>query len=91
MSVLLRGNVNTLHTQKGGESSTYVENFSLEIKTAQNSYIFYPNVKKKQIIQRKWYECVDNVELYKQQIAFYKNYFDNIRLDINFSYKDTIY
>lgn len=91
VSVLLRGNVNTLHSQKGGESSTYVENFSLEIKTAQNSYIFYPNVKKKQIIQRKWYEFVDNVELYKQQIAFYKKYFDNIKLDINFSYKDTIY
>lgn len=91
MSVLLRGNVNTLHSQKGGESSTYVENFSLEIKTVQNSYIFYPSVKKKQIIQRKWYEFVDNVELYKQQIAFYKKYFDNIKLDINFSYKDTIY
>lgn len=62
----------------------------MEIKTAQNSYIFYPNVKKAQIIERKWYESIDNIELYKQQIAFYKKYFDNIRLDICFNYDDAV-
>jgi len=90
VSVLLRGYINTLFSQKGFGSSVYVEHFSMEIKTAQNSYIFYPNVKKAQIIERKWYESIDNIELYKQQIAFYKKYFDNIRLDICFNYDDAV-
>lgn len=88
ISVSLTGNIVTAPGATGRgtfSSKTVIEKFTMTIKTAQNSFTFYPNVKMKQIIHRKWYEIIENLELYSLQIAFYKKYFNYLDIDIKFN------
>ena len=64
---------------------TYIENLTLTIKTAKKSYTIYPQIKSKNLSKGKL--MLDEIELLKQQIAFYKSYFDNI--DVLFDYGGT--
>ena len=62
---------------------TYVENLTLTIKTATKSYTIHPHIKSKHIPKEEL--VIDEIELLKRQIAFYKGYFDNIDVMFDFS------
>ena len=86
--VFLNGKVKSVSYVKATRTlgvMTYVENVTLTIKTTNDCYTIYPQIKLKHNRQKEllFYE----IELLKQQIAFYKSYFDNI--DILFDYGGT--
>jgi hypothetical protein len=88
-SVLLDGNVNTFNNPVGKGSSrqtTYVENLKMTIKTTKGEFIIYPQIKLKQVKGLRF----DYINLLKQQIQFYKNYFDNFNINIDSKGTDTI-
>ena len=64
---------------------TYIENLTLTIKTNSESYTICPQVKLKHLSKKQL--VIDEIELLKEQIAFYKSYFDNI--DVLFDYGGT--
>ena len=76
---LLNGDVKTtmgISFAKTPKTSTYIENLVLTIKTNNENYTIFPKI-------------YDNDTL-KQQIAFYKSYFENIDVLFNYSGTDTI-
>jgi len=88
LNVILNGEVKSVLTiTKNGTPrvTTYVEKLTLTIKTANESYTIYPQIKLKDLSKKEL--VIDEIELLKQQIAFYKSYFDNI--DVLFDYGGT--
>lgn len=91
IQVILDGEIKSVSNLKATRTPdvlTYVENLTLTIKTANKSYTIYPQIKLKQIPKRELF--IDEIELLKQQIAFYKGYFDNIDILFDFGGTDTI-
>ncbi|MBR1424140.1 hypothetical protein IJ579_01100 [bacterium] len=90
VNVILDGKVKSVSYLKATRTpgvATYIENLTLTIKTTNESYTIYPQIKSKHIPKNEL--VIDEIELLKQQIAFYKSYFDNIDVRFNFSGTDT--
>ena len=88
LNVILNGEVKSVSTvTKYGTPrvATYIENLTLTIKTTNENYTIYPQIKSKHLSKKEL--VIDEFELLKQQIAFYKSYFDNI--DVLFDYGGT--
>lgn len=86
--VVLNGEVKSVSYLKATHTpgiTTYVENLTLTIKTANETYTIYPQIKLKHIPKKEL--VIDEFELLKKQIDFYKSYFDNI--DILFDFGGT--
>ena len=91
ISVILDGKVNSVSgIKKSGTPhvTTFVEKLTLTIKTANESYTIYPQIKRKQL--PKGMIILDEFELLKNQIEFYKNYFDNFYVLFDFDGTDTL-
>lgn len=90
-NVILDGNVKSVSYLKAThrpEVTTYIENLTLTIKTNSESYTIYPQIKSKHLSKKEL--VIDEIELLKQQIAFYKSYFDNIDVLFDYGGTDTI-
>ena len=85
-NVILDGKIMSVSHLKG--VVTYVENLTLTIKATDESYTIYPKIKSKKIPKEERF--VDEIELLKEQIAFYKSYFDKIDILIDFGGTDTL-
>ena len=88
VNVILEGKVKSVSYLRATHTpgvATYIENHTLTIKTTSESYTIYPQIKLKQLSKKEL--VIDEIELLKQQIAFYKSYFDNI--DVLFNYGGT--
>lgn len=90
-NVILKGKIMSVSYLKATHTlgvNSYVENLTLTINTSDESYTIYPQIKSNKISID---ECfLDQIELLKQQIAFYKSYFDKIDILIDFSGTDTL-
>lgn len=89
--VVLNGEVKSVPYLKATRTpgiTTYVENLTLTINTANESYTIYPQIKSKHIPKKEL--VIDEIELLNQQITFYKSYFDNIDVMFDFGGTDTI-
>ena len=88
VNVIIDGKVKSVSYLKATHThgvAAYIENLTLTIKTNSESYTIYPQVKSKHLSKKKLVN--DEIELLKEQIAFYKSYFDNI--DVLFDYGGT--
>ena len=74
--VVLNGNIKP-YTSTSGFDTTSVENLTMTIKTQNNTYTIYPQIKYEQV---KRY--IDPIDLLQHQIAFYKGYFNNFHENI---------
>lgn len=89
--VILDGKVKSatyLKATRTPDVVTYVENLTLTIETATKSYTIHPQIKSKHIPKEEL--VIDEIELLKRQITFYKNYFDNIDVMFDFEGTDTM-
>lgn len=88
VNVIIDGKVKSVSYLKATRTpgvAAYIENLALTIKTNSESYTIYPQVKSKHLSKKQL--VIDEIELLKEQIAFYKSYFDNI--DVLFDYGGT--
>lgn len=91
ISVILNGKVNSvsgINPTGTPRVTTFVENLTLTIKTVNDSYTICPQIKQKQL--PKGVIILDEIELLKQQIEFYRSYFDNFNVLLDFAGTDTL-
>ncbi len=89
INVIIDGEIKSVsHLKATGTPGTvtYIKNLTLTIKTAKESYTIYPQIKSKNLSKEKL--MLDEIELLKEQIAFYKNYFENVDVMFDFAGAD---
>ena len=91
VNVFLYGDVKSFYYLKATRtpaSGSYIENLTLIIKTKNENYTIYPQIKSKSLIKK--YKYLDDFILLKAQISFYKKYFNRISINFNYNKADTL-